>query len=286
MPRFSTAKFNVRFPFGMIELYDENIPLEVSVTGWSPFIPIDEDNSSLPVAGIEYTFSNSSGQQQDGVFSFNTENFMKVNIPQESGSSNQVNNSILPFPDGVLLWQEGNVDPRHEGGFGISIPDEEVIVDHCWFRGGWFDPLSLIWKKIDNQDTSPVEPVESGAPGASIFVPFSLEPGKSKTIKVLLSWHVPFSELRRGSEPDETVNEDAVCCNPETYKPWYSGKFRTAKEVGEYWNSNYDKLRDQSKLFSETFYDSSLPDEVLEAISANLTILKSPTVLRQQDGRM
>lgn len=40
-----------------------------------------------------------------------------------------------------------------------------------------------------------------------------------------------------------------------------------------------------SRLFSDAFYSSSLPAEVLEAVATNLTILKSPTVLRQWDGR-
>jgi len=39
-------------------------------------------------------------------------------------------------------------------------------------------------------------------------------------------------------------------------------------------------------LFADTFYGSSLPHEVTEAIAANLTILKSPTVMRQFDGRL
>ena len=34
------------------------------------------------------------------------------------------------------------------------------------------------------------------------------------------------------------------------------------------------------------FYDTTLPPEVVEAVAANLTILKSPTVLRQIDGRL
>lgn len=37
---------------------------------------------------------------------------------------------------------------------------------------------------------------------------------------------------------------------------------------------------------SDAFYDNTLPDEVVEAVAANLTILKSPTVLRQTDGRL
>ena len=48
-PRFSQSKFTARFPFALLEMKDDDIPLEVALTGWSPFIPTDADNSSLPV---------------------------------------------------------------------------------------------------------------------------------------------------------------------------------------------------------------------------------------------
>jgi hypothetical protein len=49
---------------------------------------------------------------------------------------------------------------------------------------------------------------------------------------------------------------------------------------------NYSDLKSKSGLFTEAFYSSTLPPEVLEAVAANLTILKSPTVLRQKDGKL
>ena len=50
LPHFQNASFNARFPFGHLDLTDSDLPFKVQVTGWSPFIPTDEDNSSLPVA--------------------------------------------------------------------------------------------------------------------------------------------------------------------------------------------------------------------------------------------
>ena len=46
------------------------------------------------------------------------------------------------------------------------------------------------------------------------------------------------------------------------------------------------RLRDETQCFTDCFYDTTLPPEVVEAVAANLTILKSPTVLRQTDGRL
>jgi uncharacterized protein (DUF608 family) len=68
--------------------------------------------------------------------------------------------------------------------------------------------------------------------------------------------------------------------------PWYAGKFKSIEEIADYWHLKYDLLREKSALFKDTFYDSTLPGEVVEAVAANLTILKSPTVLRQTDGRL
>jgi uncharacterized protein (DUF608 family) len=68
-PRFGKASFETRFPFGILRLEDEAMPVEVTVTAWSPFIPGDEDNSSLPVGGFEYTFKNTL-RKGDGGFVF------------------------------------------------------------------------------------------------------------------------------------------------------------------------------------------------------------------------
>ncbi|MEX6690472.1 GH116 family glycosyl hydrolase [Danxiaibacter flavus] len=72
----------------------------------------------------------------------------------------------------------------------------------------------------------------------------------------------------------------------KNYKPWYSSRFNNVTEVADYWKTNYADLFRKTSLFTEAFYSSTLPPEVLEAVAANLTILKSPTVLRQYDGRL
>jgi uncharacterized protein (DUF608 family) len=58
------------------------------------------------------------------------------------------------------------------------------------------------------------------------------------------------------------------------------------EEVSDWWYTNFSILREETARFSGAFYASDLPAEVLEAISANLSILKSPTVLRQRNGNL
>ena len=277
LPRFRKASFLARFPFATVSLEDPKVPLNVEITGWSPFIPDEADNSSLPVGALEYRFVNAGTRRVEAVFSFNSMNFMSVRNGHDA---------ILPAKNGFILWQEGSAEkPFDGGGFAIAV-DEDAVVNHVWFRGGWFDSLTLAWKDIEEGVCRANPPAEGSSPGASLFVPFILEPGQEKTVRLMVAWHVPATNIRLGGDPKEGSSSPDVNQRPKTHVPWYAGRFKDINEVAQYWRENYPELRRKSALFRDCFYDTTLPNEVIEAVSANLTILKSPTVLRQTDGRL
>ena len=292
-PRFDHAEFQSRFPFSTLELTDTDIPLAVDVTGWSPFMPGDEDNSSLPVATLEYRFTNNSNAPIEAVFSYHSSNFMRINVSNADNMRSKFmeGDSIRPIANGFVLAQSGLADkPHYQGEFAICSPVDDIVVDHCHFRGSWFDSRTILWQNIE-QGRLPDNPPTEGAHGASLYVPLKLEPGEERTIPVLFSWYVPVSDVRYAAVSNadtETRNEDcaATGCASDFYQPWYSGRFADVDEVSRYWGGSYSSLREKSSLFSRTFFSQTLPPEVLEAVAANLTILKSPTVLRQKDGRL
>ena len=296
LPRFHHAEFTARFPFGQVLLQDDDLPLEVHLEGWSPFIPTDADNASMPVGALAYTFVNQGQKAIEAVFSYNAKNFMV--IEDEPGS-------IRKIDRGFVLSQSGTEEkPWMQGDFAIFTDQPDTTVDHCWFRGGWWDPLTMAWNTIKNGNIKSVEPVEEGAPGASLFVPLKLAPGAKKTIRVMMAWYVPVTDLRLGDDgKDDKADCDPAsgCCTTPAalglqtkdqqeaamhYKPWYSNQFKDVYAVANYWQQHYDELYKNSQLFKEAFYASTLPPEVMEAVAANLTILKSPTVMRQYDGRL
>ncbi|MCJ7580699.1 MAG: non-lysosomal glucosylceramidase [Candidatus Aminicenantes bacterium] len=279
LPRFKEASFLSRFPFGIVSLEDPHIPLDVTLTGWSPFIPGDANNSSLPVGGLEYSFKNNTDSVVEALFSFNTKNFMAI-----SGEGN----GVLPIKNGFVLYQRGTEEkPEDEGALAIFVEENSAVVDHCWFKGGWWDALTLAWENIQEARILDNPPVEGPVPGISLFLPLTLAPGQEKTVRVKIAWYVPLTNLRYGQDPEEIPppGEEAVCMSPY-HVPWYAGMFEDIYSVAGYWRSNYDDLREKTQIFTDTFYDTTLPGEVVEAVAANLTILKSPTVLRQTDGRL
>ena len=439
LPRFEQVSFEARFPFAAVKLADKDVPLAVSITGWNPFTPGNADDSSLPVGALEYTFTNTSSKTLESVFSFNTANFL---------SRGEKTDRIVPTDNGFILTQTASDKaPQHESHFAVYTDGNETVVDHCWFRGGWWDPLTVAWSNIVSGEMINNPPQDVAAPGASLCVPFKLEPGESKTVKVMFSWYTPEGGFRKGSSPkkptpafgskpssgaavavqhsvsgfkgnglidtfdpagdsqigtlfspefvisakyiqflvgggshagktcinlrvdgeiaktetgrqseelspetwdvgdyqgktaqieivdqvqggwghilvDQIVMTDEAAssaekvsgtlladfegdnfdgwtaeqpevktccpgssCESKTYRPWYAGKFKSVQDVIRYWQRNYEKLKTESEIFADAFYDTTLPAEVVEAVAANLTILKSPTVLRQTDGR-
>ena len=277
LPRFRGAKFRVRFPFATVSLTDKQVPFAVEISGWSPFEPGDADNASLPVAALEYRFTNRTGKPREAVFSWSAKNFMAFGRDP---------NAVKATPGGFLLT---SVAPKErgweEGAFSATVDDPAVKVNHAWFRGGWWDPLTMAWKEIVAGQCIERAPLTEGdaSPGATLFVPFTLGPRASKTIVLRFAWHVGQTNLRIGKDPELKSGDAKIEGN---YKPWYAGRFKSVSEVANYWRERYAELRANSQRFSDCFYDSTLPPEVIEAVAANLTILKSPTVMRQADGRL
>ena len=283
LPRFEKGTFSTRFPFAEINLSDKDMPLDVNLIAWNPFIPNDEDNSGLPVGGLEYTFTNTSKSQVEAIFSFNTRNFMC--------RTNDEVSPITKMDKGFVLNQIAPKNaPEMEGHCAIFTDEENTKVNYNWFRGGWFDPLTIAWNHVANGEMPEGEP-KLGGTGASIYVPFILKPGESKTIHLYMTWYVPHSFHNIGpdavsvSDFGDRYNADLYKDTPAKYESWYSRRFSGIEEVSNYWKNNYSTLKLETKKFTDTFYDTTLPEEVIESVANNLTILKSPTVMRQHDGR-
>ncbi|MDP2988976.1 MAG: GH116 family glycosyl-hydrolase, partial [Kiritimatiellota bacterium] len=128
LPRFAKASFTARFPFGLVRLTDPVMPVTVTLTGWSPFIPLDADSSSLPVAAVEYTIKNRTSRLLKSVFSFHAKNFMAI-----SGAEGQ---AVKPIRGGFVLCQ-ARAKSADEAYFAAFTPEAATSVDCGWFRGGW-----------------------------------------------------------------------------------------------------------------------------------------------------
>jgi len=286
LPRFRKATFQARFPFGTVALEDEQVPLKTSITGWSPFSPGDPDNASLPVAALEYRFVNPLETPVTAVFSFNSENVLADSASDLDFTTEEDKEvgRIDSIQNGFVLYGAGAPNQHwNEGYFASWIDEPQVIVNCVWPCNS----LDLLWRRFEAGQYRASNPLTGAASaGASIFVPFDIDAGESKTITVCFAWYVPRSNL---FEPEKGIldGKEVFYRPPEDrYQPWYTARFSGIDAIATYWRNNYSSLRKSAQLFSRTFHDTTLPPEVVEAVAANLSILKSPTVLRQRDGKL
>ncbi len=286
LPRFESCEFQAEYPFGEVRLQDDAVPLSVSIVGWNPFIPGDDAASSLPTAILEYSFENTSDAPVDFEFSYHASH-LALGASGWTGTRNTVLSE-----NGVLF---SNTEGRFHETYGTAAlcsPGQTPRIKANWFRGGWFDALSMLWREVsagqfhENALASPVE--SDSRSGASLLIPASLLPGERTTIPILLTWHFPNVSLTVGRQA-EACGPDCGCDTTEIaplWRPFYASLWRDAGEVAGYVQTHWETLRARTMAFKDALYSSTLPSAVLDAVGSNLAILKSPTVLRQENGNV
>jgi len=69
------------------------------------------------------------------------------------------------------------------------------------------------------------------------------------------------------------------------WKTYQGTKWEDAKAVAEYVIANRARLEGGTRKFAEAFFSSTLPSYVLDAVSSQMSILRTSTVTRLPDGR-
>lgn len=297
-PRFRNCVFRGEYPFGEATLSDPALPLEVKVTGWNPFIPLDDKNSGIPCAILEYTLSNPSRHPVEYEFSYHLSHLAPGCKPDQSASTN----AVIPGKGAYLSNRE---DPHAEayGSAALIMPGlnapERLRIKAMWLRSpGWeFDSLSALWREVssgkfgENDGSNSVD--TAGRNGASILIEGRLGAGEARTYPIVVAWHFPNCYLREGGPRESATHiQGPVGCRSVAggglppWRPWYAGQWKDAREVALYVEQNYSALRARTVQFKEALFASTLPACVLDAVSANLGILKSPTVLREENGNL
>ncbi len=286
LPRFEDCTFESSFPVATIKLKDKDIPLSVQIKAYSPFMPGDDFNSCLPGATLEYLLTNTSDESLEAVYYFASFNFMR------EGDGACVRSMLKDRPQmkGFILSQPP-LNEKHKLGDFCAFVEDDAYVDAAWFRGGWFDTFTMLWKDIQKGIYANKSRVDGDSAGATLAIPFYLKPGESKVIRLHLCWYVPYSDIRVG-----TLKEtDGCCCggscsaqqeNKPTYEPWYATVFPNIEAVCEYFATNSAMLKERTMRFSDAIGKITLPDAVVDAVDANLAIIKSSTILREKGGRM
>ncbi len=292
-PRFSQCVVHGEYPFGVATISDSSIPLLVTLTAWNPLIPLDDKNSGIPCVILEYTLRNTSQQTVEYEFSYHVSHF----APGCAEDAANSRNTVLPGR-GILFHNQEAPNSQAYGSACLMALQGEPRMKGMWLRSpGWeFDSLSALWRECSagsftaNAGTNPTD--TAGRNGGSILLEGHLAPGESRTHPILIAWHFPNCYLQVGGATSTVTGASPSAENcltppagqPPLWRPYYASLWKDAGEVGLYVRDNYASLRTRTAAFKDALFSSTLPPYVLDAVSANLAILKSPTLLRLENG--
>ena len=76
LPHFRKAKFVGNYPFAKVILQDVDIPVDVTLEAFNPFIPLNAKDSGIPAAILLYHFKNTSNKTIEGTIYGNLRNII------------------------------------------------------------------------------------------------------------------------------------------------------------------------------------------------------------------
>ncbi|MDR2304415.1 MAG: hypothetical protein LBE10_07500 [Treponema sp.] len=289
LPHFGKSSLSVAYPLAELHFEDVTFPLEVSLTAFTPFIPLNADDSGIPAAVFRYRVKNPSGKPAKVTLAATMPNisgfrgfdcFENYKAPQGCFNTFRKEGGIRG------IFMDGGVPKTalNYANNAIITGEKDVSVKQEWRKTGWWDGIYDFWDDFRNngrlhdgeQGIQENKVAPPGAIAGSLAVHKEIGPGTEADFEFVISWYVP--NRVKGWPPYE--NDEAE----PRIKNYYAVKFSDAWDAGFYLLSNLERLESLSGEFSRAVYGSTLPEPVIDAAMSNITALRSTTCFRIEDG--
>jgi uncharacterized protein (DUF608 family) len=124
---FKDITFTNQYPMATVDYVDSACPVKVQLNAYTPFIPLNRDDSSYPVIVMRYTIQNSSGSEQDVAIAGWVENISNMKSGKKAAGTKRC---VYRELDEI-----STVECSAQFGGTGDDPDKEVFAD---FEGGTY----------------------------------------------------------------------------------------------------------------------------------------------------
>jgi uncharacterized protein (DUF608 family) len=284
LPGVAEIEYTGEYPIATLHFHDPALPVRVSLEVFNPFVPLDADASGIPVVIFNVTVENPTPEP------------MEVSLL--ASLQNAVGwDGVAPIFDTRCDLYGGNVNTLD--GTTITMAGERLPTDHPGFgtmaltahtpdvsaQPQWAD-LSSFW--ADFSDDGRLDNAASDTPSASgrtwngaLDVPFTLQPGESRTVPFSIAWHFPnrlVDTAQLGLLGLRDENRQHRIGNR------YATRFGSASDVARHVGDHLADLTTQTRLARDTFFDTTLPPALIETVTSQMSIVRSPTCFWTEDG--
>lgn len=276
MPRFRSASFDAAYPFGQVNLSDENLPVEVRIKGFNPLVPAAADDSSLPVAVLAYEVTNTKSVPVDVAVCGTMRNFIGRDGRGYTFTGCKNNKNVFRKDEtlsGIYFYSDSvdHSDPAWGTMALVTTSQEGVTFRTCSKPNAWQNAILNFWDDFsaDGLLTDKEWPLEVD-PMASLAIKKRIEAGRTETFVFYLTWDFP----------NRKAWSQTVVGN------YYSTLYEDAWDAARKIVPQIPRLEDETLLFVNAFLGSSYPEEVKEAALFNLSALRSQTTFRIPSGHL
>jgi len=292
LPGVPATTFTGEYPIAELAYHDDALPLQVTLEAFSPFIPLEADDSGLPAILFNFTVTNPTdktwlaslgaslqnvagwdgGAPLDGVRSF----AYGVN-----------SNSLVRLGEMTAIHMGTARLPQDDPGYGTLAL--AALSTEATYLTQW-DDLHAFWDdfaddgRLSNSADSAPSPLGRTWNGA-LASAFTLAPSETRTLTFILAWHFP----NRYFDYDDRHFVALLGFSDPKSKFWvgnqYANRFRSALDVAAYVQANASRLTRLTRLARDTFLDSTLPPALIDAVTSQMSVMRSPTCFWAQDRR-
>jgi lysophospholipase L1-like esterase len=249
-PGVKDIRFVGEFPIAYLDYIDPALPVKVSGTFFSPFIPTNAKDSALPMIFFGFTVANESSKNVTVSLMGTLQNAVGYDgkaryegVAWEGYGANA--NMLLPGGHNevfVFMTKEGA-----SGSMGLAMAGEGATAN-----AQWEDAKSFLeeFSRTGSLGVAADGPSEKGKTyNAALASSFEVAPGESKEVGFVLLWYFP-GRLGVGN----------------MYENW----FGSAIDLAMYLN-HARRLSRATTLFHDTLFDTTLPYYAVERLSSQMS---------------
>lgn len=290
LPRFREAVFTGAYPFAELALQDERVPVAVRLRAWNPMVPMDVRTSGMPVAIFEWSVTNEGERPVDVTLVGSLLN--ACGYDGQAGLGNRyapcfgrnVNRFVSERSLHGIRMESRKYAADHPqyGTMALAVVGANPTWKTRWERVGWWDDVQDFWDDLCADGRLAEGPEDGGETPegqtdvGSIGLCLSLGAGQSATVPFLIAWWFPNLTNYWNGEP--AVRGKRL---GNKYALEWPDVWEVAREAAE----RLTGLREATERYTEALHGSTLPEEVLDAASANASIVRTTTCLLTEDGR-
>jgi non-lysosomal glucosylceramidase len=274
LSRLQGAVFTGEYPLATVAFRDSRLPVTITLEAFTPFFPLDAEDSGLPVAVLRYRVRNPGKEKAEVSIAFALDNPV--------GSGDERENEYRKEADfaGLFMRNPGlaGTDPMF-GSLALVVVGAggKVTCLRGWPRAKWWAGPQFYWDDFSSDGELGPE-VDARAKVGALCLRREIAPGAEAAYTFLLSWHFPNRTPQwcgwhapKGHEQDIIGNH-------------YTKRFADAWQAAQYAAANLPRLEAQTRRFAAAVHESTLPPAVKDAAMSNLSTLATPVCFRTADG--